>query len=104
MLYVPSHFILKAKYSHCQNSCTSFTADTLLAEVGLSESRDRSSSVCCDRTSQNAFNLKAERFRLDIESFVFFSVRVVKHCNRLLREVADAPSLGTFKVRLDWTL
>lgn len=94
MLYVPSHFILKAKYSHCQNSCTSFTADTLLAEVGLSESRDRSSSVCCDRTSQNAFNLKDERFRLDIESFVFFSVRVVKHCNRLLREVADAPILG----------
>ena len=31
-------------------------------------------------------------------------MRVVKHCNRLLREVVDAPSLETFKVRLEGAL
>ena len=30
-----------------------------------------------------------------------FTVRVVKHWNRLPREVLDAPSLETFKARLD---
>jgi len=31
----------------------------------------------------------------------FFTVRVVKHRHRLPREVADAPSLEAFQVRLD---
>jgi len=31
-------------------------------------------------------------------------MRVVKHCHRLPREVVDAPSLETFKVRLDGAL
>ena len=33
-----------------------------------------------------------------------FTVRVVRHWNMLPREVADAPSLETFKVRMNGTL
>jgi len=34
----------------------------------------------------------------------FFTIRVVKHCNRLPREVVDASALETFKARLDGAL
>jgi len=34
----------------------------------------------------------------------FFTMRVVKHWHRLLREVVDGPSLETFKAGLDGTL
>ena len=34
----------------------------------------------------------------------FLTVRMVRHWNRLPKGVADAPSLETFKVRLDGAL
>jgi len=47
--------------------------------------------------------VKEGRFRLDIKK-KFFTMRVVRHWNRLLREAVAAPSLEVFKARLDGAL
>ncbi len=59
--------------------------------------------ACSDRMRGNGSKLEEGRFRLDIRK-KFFTVRSVRHCNRLSSEAVDAPSLEALKARLDGTV
>ena len=59
------------------------------------------SRVCCNRRRGNGFKIKVGKLRLDIKKKLSI-IRVVRHWNRMPREVVDAPSLKVTQDQAGW--
>ena len=86
----------KNTYPHCGGKKT-------IPSTRTSHSTSTPTGPWYNRTRGDGFKLKKGRFRVDKRK-KFFTMRVVKHWNGLTRKAVDAPSLETFKVRLDRAL